>query len=973
MPQVTYQIISSVSLSSSYYAYTYNDGSHSTSTPSTDSASYGFSYAGAGIPDGSTINSTVFRVESFGSPLHGTSIRGVRVNGTDVTDSIPSATDVDIKPYLTTGGNTITLRFKSGTSNTSYPSKPPTTDPNDQRNSSSLAFNDVKVVINYTPPYTAPSVTTVRLNGTTAVQYGAASSSMTLSWDAVNGNYNAITSYLVYRSVNGGAYSLLQSGIAGTSLSVSLPGTAGQKHQYYVVAIGEYSNSAAAYSPQVYAYSSPSAPTAVSVSPSSVAPGASVSLSWSGANAGVGVGISSYSIRRSTSSGGTYTEVTTSTAASKSFTAPATAGTYYYKVLAYGSVSGYNSPLSSAYATLTVQNPRSTFTLDKTTLSMDNSTQITATISAADSGYTHTVRWYIDGTYTQTNTKSAGVASDTFKCPLSWNGAFPSASGGTAYCLLTTYSGGIAVGTYSKSFSVSVSDNILPAVSLAVSAADGFGSYYLKGVSRATAAATASGAYGSTIVSYSVYGGGYSGTSATLNTGILNVVGTNTFTVTVIDSRGRSKSATSNITVTIYNKPVISSVSCYRSDANKNMAGEGTYITVSANLSITSLTGNAMTVKKAQYRQAGVASWSGNTTLSSGTAAIIASGISTAYAYDVLITLTDTVGKTTTYQTSVPPSSKLFDFRNDRAALGRTAATTKRFMLPPDWGFEYQGQVVGVPANPNLLINSNFQIWQRGNGPFTAGLSADRWNITWNAGGTSSIVKISDGLRFSNSGGTSRPMVRQYLEHGIIENGKTYALSIGLVNGTIYSGSVVADEANYRAVYFGNHSIALGKNTTNAFWCFIIYCDMNSTLDVKWCKLEPGPIATPFIPRPYAEELAMCQRYYENSWFPFNATYVDCHLAQCWATNNADARVDFQITKRVVPTVTIIPEHPQTNIYYFATNSTYYTAASSSVLTRGITKGVMIRFVKSASDVSTWATGQVIQTRFHWEADAEIY
>ena len=875
MPQVSYQIVSSVSLSSSYTAYTYNDGSHSTSTPSTGSANYGFSYAAAGIPAGSTINSAVFRVESFGSPLHGTAIRGVRVNGTDVTESIPSATDVDIKPYLTTGDNTITLRFKSGTSNTSYPSKPPTTDPNDQRNSSSLSFNDVKVVINYTPPYTTPSVTTVRLNGTTAVQYGAASSSMTLSWDAVNGNYNAITSYLVYRSVNGGAYSLLQSGIAGTSLSVSLPGTAGQKHQYYVVAIGEYSNSAAAYSPQVYAYSSPSAPTAVSVSPSSVAPGASVSLSWSGANAGVGVGISSYSIRRSTSSGGTYTEVTTSTAASKSFTAPATAGTYYYKVLAYGSVSGYNSPLSSAYATLTVQNPRSTFTLDKTTLSMDNSTQITATISASGSAYTHTVRWYINGTYTQTNSKAAGVTSDTFKAPLNWNGALPSSTSGICYCLLTTLSGGVEVGTYSLSFSVTVPSTIVPSASINVTAVNGFGSYFLKGITSATATVTASGSQGSSIDGYSVSGGGYSGSSATLNTGILNNLGDNVFSVTVTDSRGRTATASQIKTVTNYAKPVISAVSCYRSDSGKNPLADGTCITVGATFAITSLTGNAITVKQAQYRQSGASSWSTATTLTSGATSVIATGVSIAYAYEVLITLRDTVGQTSTYQTSIMPSAKLFDFRNDRAALGRIAATANRFMLPPGWGFEYQGQVIGVPSNPNLLINGNFRNFVNQRAAYdynvTGKYTVDRWLLTVTAGSTGYHLYADPNgyieLRAPTSGGTSYLIQR-------VEDPKSFVgyytltfyakiaaggtIGVYANNGETTLGYVnfYADGSGYKAY---STTVYLDGTQTSSF--FAIAALPGSIVDIMWAKVEVGGIATPFVPRSYAEELAMCQRY----------------------------------------------------------------------------------------------------------------
>ena len=37
----------------------------------------------------------------------------------------------------------------------------------------------------------------------------------------------------------------------------------------------------------------------------------------------------------------------------------------------------------------------------------------------------------------------------------------------------------------------------------------------------------------------------------------------------------------------------------------------------------------------------------------------------------------------------------------------------------------------------------------------------------------------------------------------------------------------------------------------------------NSSIQIEWIKLEQGSIATPFAPRPYAEELLLCQRYYK--------------------------------------------------------------------------------------------------------------
>ena len=107
-----------------------------------------------------------------------------------------------------------------------------------------------------------------------------------------------------------------------------------------------------------YNYSACGAPSAVSVNANNVAPGANVMLSWSGASSGTSNAITGYQIYRATAAAGSYsllTSVSTSSGSgSCTVQAPTSSGSsYYYKVLTVGSVSGYSSGQSSAYATLT--------------------------------------------------------------------------------------------------------------------------------------------------------------------------------------------------------------------------------------------------------------------------------------------------------------------------------------------------------------------------------------------------------------------------------------------------------------------------------------------------------------------------------------------------------------------------------------------------------------------------------------------
>lgn len=108
------------------------------------------------------------------------------------------------------------------------------------------------------------------------------------------------------------------------------------------------------------AYTACTAPTSVTAANAAPSVGTTTTLNWSGAKAGTANAITGYIVYRSTSAGGTYSVLenvtSTSTAGSISVTAPSTMGSsYYYKVLTVGTVNGYNSAQSSAYATITAK------------------------------------------------------------------------------------------------------------------------------------------------------------------------------------------------------------------------------------------------------------------------------------------------------------------------------------------------------------------------------------------------------------------------------------------------------------------------------------------------------------------------------------------------------------------------------------------------------------------------------------------
>lgn len=527
------------------------------STPTTATANKTFNFSG--IPAGSTIHSAVLTA-TLGSPATGAALRTVdsKVFGGSLS--------VTITPG---GSKTYGFAFKAnGVANA----------PTGTR-TSSQSYSDVKITVDYTPPHTLPVVSNVKLAGGTTSVYSAPKANITLSWTGTNGDYNPITKYRVQRSLNGGAYADL-SETTSTSLSVAAPTNPGDSHRYRVIAVGEYSNSTAVASPLLYAYKAPGAPNNVSVSPATVYPGDTVTVSWTASAAGVGVSILKYEVYRGS------TLVGSPTTTSLAITAPAAAGSYNYTVKAISSPTGYNSAMSAA-ATLTVENPASTGTLNKTSVPMDDVSTITLTITINESGVTHKVTWKA-GVQTVEHTLAQGVLSDTLDpVPLAWNGSFINGVSGTAYVVLETFKNNVKIGQNTYTFTVTVPPEVVPdfdfADTLVPNGVTSAITKYVQGYSKVQLdIQNAAGAIGSSIVSYRITGGGYASDDASATFGPLNVAGNTQFTAKVTDSRGRTTTKTLTITVQPYAMPSLSGVEMQRADQFATPSGAGTYVRLKA-------------------------------------------------------------------------------------------------------------------------------------------------------------------------------------------------------------------------------------------------------------------------------------------------------------------------------------------------------------------------------------------------------
>lgn len=233
-------------------------------------------------------------------------------------------------------------------------------------------------------------------------------------------------------------------------------------------------------------------------------------------------------------------------------------------------------------------------------------------------------------------------------------------------------------------------------------------------------------------------------------------------------------------------------------------------------------------------------------------------------------------------------------------------------------------------ANPSILINGDFRnpVNQRktesisSTGTSVEGYFIDRWLCLVNGQGNS-VVKNEGFISLIGKKGTSCSQFRQFVEFPKMYRGKNVAISFkyrvskgsdknnvriysnvkGIDNPWIFNDTLIPDGEWH--IYNKILSIPNSDSITGfaPIWISCINIDFNTLqespltedcqIDVEWVKSEIGNKVTPFIPRPYGEELALCQRYFE--------TGVAKGIA--FGQNNLMIAHNYKISKRVKATL----------------------------------------------------------------------
>lgn len=176
--------------------------------------------------------------------------------------------------------------------------------------------------------------------------------------------------------------------------------------------------------------------------------------------------------------------------------------------------------------------------------------------------------------------------------------------------------------------------------------------------------------------------------------------------------------------------------------------------------------------------------------------------------------------------------------------------------------------VRGALYRPNLLINGDFQCWQRGdtlgindNTQNTNGFKyfADMWNVYFErgAGNSYTFEKVSNGVKCSVS---KEIAINQFITQALDEN-KYYILVVS-INDIIHTLTFKGQETKESSDFTIKH---MSVNSTGTYNRIIIKVKNNDI--INYADLFEGDIAYPHVKEDSANALMRCQNkllYYTN-------------------------------------------------------------------------------------------------------------
>ena len=359
------------------------------------------------------------------------------------------------------------------------------------------------------------------------------------------------------------------------------------------------------------------------------------------------------------------------------------------------------SGTASATITGIASIPRSSnLTLSPSTVEMGSN--LTIRISRAVSTYTDTIT-YKFGSRTGTIATKTSSSTLTWTVPRDLAYEIPNAMTGTGTITCTTYNGSTKIGSKSFSFMASVGSYAMPTytkLQIDYVSDDVPASWDMLVAGKSKVRLTVVGAqgnYGASIKSYNLSGAGAFSDTNEFETDFFPQGGSYQFKVIVTDSRGWQNYSEFSLDVEEYFNPGIENSTVYRCDSSGSASEEGTYVYISGTLTYASLNNRHGASATIQYRKVGEEYWSTAETLRPGNPHC-GGNLDVDNSYELLLTITDSIGTESQFTTQLPTSYSTLEFRKGGKgiAIGKASEKDGFEVAMPTW-FTDSVEVPDVP------------------------------------------------------------------------------------------------------------------------------------------------------------------------------------------------------------------------------------------------------------------------------------
>ena len=215
-------------------------------------------------------------------------------------------------------------------------------------------------------------------------------------------------------------------------------------------------------------------------------------------------------------------------------------------------------------------------------------------------------------------------------------------------------------------------------------------------------------------------------------------------------------------------------------------------------------------------------------------------------------------------------------------------------------------------SNPNLLLNSNFRVDQRGRGTYSNNTTKptytlDRWisinaQVVYNIDGTATITSLATTDTSS--------WFKQILAHAINDT-CTLSCNITAVTGNAY----LYNQRNGKKIVKGLNTVTLSYLKEAS-----IELKQGASITIEWIKLEKGSKATTYVAPNYAEELQKCMMYYNQLKASLNGYF----------TTQTYVSSDSLLNIRTKPTIKCVGSFW---LYYLGGDAKYNFSSVETILT----------------------------------------